>query len=382
MAIHPNTKYNNDKSAINLTTVTKCVEAAAGSEFAIMYSFDDTFPDTKDLRASCYLDGSVVRRSIIRRSIFGGHKEYDITALPTKVWGQWRLRNFQFQDLSIVEEDGPGVDYEVTETPDNLGTIKLEFDFALSEVFDVTLKGDAQSLRLGLGSERNTKKLPTGKFEKANGGPFATFIFKYRSRADLQALHILPRELSPAPIEKVKASLGSPLLPEEQEDVEVQDEPADQPVSGSAGCQQTANSAQSAQSSSSIPPPHALEAFLAPNIRGSSLASLLSTQISNPDVRLQPSIASTQPEPTGLTKTDLPILIKHYRGTSEGSRKSIRERSGYLACINEDKNDIPIKREEMGDGEVIMRIKRERNDSTTTRGRQKRQKNEVIVLDD
>jgi hypothetical protein len=61
----PLPEYDDEDPGQDPTLVTKYIEAQAGSEFRISHSYDENFRPKQDIRASCYIDGTLVRRKVV-----------------------------------------------------------------------------------------------------------------------------------------------------------------------------------------------------------------------------------------------------------------------------------------------------------------------------
>jgi hypothetical protein len=154
-----------------------------------------------------------------------------------------------------------------------------------------------------------------------SGGPFATFIFKYRSRcksrqylfpssllahrpiiANLQSLLIIPREPSRSPSEQVKAQ---------------GDSPSPSPEAPGAG-----NDKDSVRNIAPVQDHGTPNAHHAAPLRtpGAPNPTPRATPIASVPQRdgHQATNSTTLSTPTSLTKKDLLILIAHYRGTAAG----------------------------------------------------------------
>jgi hypothetical protein len=96
-------EYDDEDAVQDARSVTKYIEACAGSEFSIKFLFDKTIKRKKVLRVGCYIDGSShsVHTRIIRiaRQIAG--KTYVIRDIDEKDGTKWQRRNFCFQNLGV-----------------------------------------------------------------------------------------------------------------------------------------------------------------------------------------------------------------------------------------------------------------------------------------
>jgi hypothetical protein len=99
----PLLEYDDEDAVQDARSVTKYIEACAGSEFSIKFLFDKTMKRKKDICVGCYIDGS--SRSVrsrffrIRQQIAG--KAYVIKDLDKKDGTKWQRQNFCFQNLGV-----------------------------------------------------------------------------------------------------------------------------------------------------------------------------------------------------------------------------------------------------------------------------------------
>ncbi|KAI4932745.1 hypothetical protein J4E85_003145 [Alternaria conjuncta] len=158
--------------------------------------------------------------------------------------------------------------------------------------------------------------------------PLVTFQFKYRSIAALKSLGMIPRSPSPPPVPQPE------LIKKEELPESIPNVPS------------------SARSSSATPRP-----------KSASTSATPAPLQRSPNIR-------THHDQSKLTKKDMLILIKHYRGSSEGLESLPEKELAILlgSYRNDETERTPIKREPVDDG--------------AARGQAKKRKPEVIVLDD
>ncbi|KAF2833848.1 hypothetical protein CC86DRAFT_400441 [Ophiobolus disseminans] len=166
---------NEDDAPENPKAITKYIEAQAGAKFSIRTSISNTFHVSQDLGSKTYMDGTMVYSSYESKAWLKSHKEIIIDGIGTKIDSEWIFQPLQFQNLKIASS--LKVTQDLMKTVKLLGTITVEFDLG---------KANATGYR----SQASWRRY---------GGTFVTFNFKYRSKADLRALHIIPRTPSPDP---------------------------------------------------------------------------------------------------------------------------------------------------------------------------------------
>ncbi|KAI4655275.1 uncharacterized protein J4E79_008342 [Alternaria viburni] len=223
---------------------------------------------------------------------------------------------FPRMDLSIVEGNSNETFEDTLEAMKSVGTIHVTLTPILSYKENSDPKGKKKELsQIEEVSEEAVKGDARSHViryvSKKAKEPLVAFRFKYRSFAALKSLGILPRSPSPSP----------------------QPEPVKEEV---------------------LPQP-------TPNIVSPA---------ASPAPPRQNSTSRTQRDQAGLTKKDMLILIKHYRGSSEGLEGlPEKELAVLLSSYRDDEPEpTPIKRESVDDGDV--------------RRQAKKRKPEVIVLDD
>jgi hypothetical protein len=97
----PLQEYDDDDASQDVGSVTKYIEACAGSEFKIQYVFDKTFPRNKDISICCCVDGSVACRPTCRRFELGKCNAFSIEGIRENDGKNWKKRMFCFQSLII-----------------------------------------------------------------------------------------------------------------------------------------------------------------------------------------------------------------------------------------------------------------------------------------
>ncbi|RMZ66093.1 hypothetical protein GMOD_00005162 [Pyrenophora seminiperda CCB06] len=238
---HPYIKVNVQVGGIPLssTSVTKYIEATSGAEFSVAYEFTPPWPKTA-LVLMTYVDGKWMNGVIIEEHLYTGTSYNGSWAGTEHTEGNKAfLRKFCFSELTIgtansyyIETWLMCLDDSAAPTgsvSDNLmtdlkeiGEIKIKVmrvkngrpsscqDILrkdtkdLGEIPEKALKG--RSL-----THQSTLKPPVARGKARQNvscdyidsieKPFAVYTFKYRSRAALQSLLIIPRSPSPVPLE-------------------------------------------------------------------------------------------------------------------------------------------------------------------------------------
>ncbi|KAG9385459.1 hypothetical protein A1F94_005006 [Pyrenophora tritici-repentis] len=206
-------------------TVTKYIEAQSGTEFAIATSFKPPFPTQCDIKTCLYIDGKIMESWRCKH-----HQLLGKTFLKDYIYSQQDRecvkQKFYFAELEIMEEAryAPNV-ASVREALSAKGQVTLKFDFvtnvvvrgkgkprnpidykglvALENIPEKALKGDALSHQTVFSKplKANRKALKDITYKYLDKEPFATFNFKYRSRASLKALRLTTvEETAPIPL--------------------------------------------------------------------------------------------------------------------------------------------------------------------------------------
>ncbi|KAF1358371.1 hypothetical protein EJ07DRAFT_156972 [Lizonia empirigonia] len=291
-------EYGDDKSTPEPNTVERYVEAQAGTDFRISFSFSSFIPDDRDVRLDLFTDDNIVGMLIVKKSLLDKGCCKTVAATLRCADGKYVKQTLRFSHLHI--EDSSAVSFSESSVT-NLGEIAVKLKFGKSAKFPTeerpewmlkeptksvtssegALKGEAKSLQLGLGHKRAAGSRSFYGFTPDTKEHFAVFRFRYRTR-DLEALHIIPREEAPAP-----------LLSEEP-------------------------SAESAQTHSLRP-----KQVLA----------------DKPVSRHQQSSSPPVDNDAGdLTRTELIALIKHYRGNDHGLANQSTKRLQLLLKFYEDQD--------------------------------------------
>ncbi|KAF1839308.1 hypothetical protein BDW02DRAFT_626565 [Decorospora gaudefroyi] len=197
-------EYDDEANADGSDSVTKYVEAQLGSEIFIRSAFTEAFQTKKDVGLDFYVDGNWISGRVISRAKLlepGDHVDI-VNGVETKIGDKWLEHNLRFAELVFADSEEGCLMKEVA----LLGTIEVVLEFGKRVKIDIFESGWELPNR-GIGTEWTIDE-PKCRHWKGDGtGPFTTFIFKYRTRGDLQALPIIPRTPSPIPAAELKPDL-------------------------------------------------------------------------------------------------------------------------------------------------------------------------------
>ncbi|KAH4957631.1 hypothetical protein HBH77_120110 [Parastagonospora nodorum] len=207
----PLPEYEDDEAELN--TVTRYIEASSNKEFVLRWEFGHPFPERYGVEMRVSIDGAAYRVKIKEANELyrpGGHTK---TGVGHKKHGQCFRRNYRFTALNIVEEVPGTVNArQLKQDLESKGNIRMEFRFIsnmresngdhrsskkatlqpMGAIPEKALKGDARSHQATLGEPRPARpRRARQEYDYVDATPFATFVFKYRSRASLKALRII-----------------------------------------------------------------------------------------------------------------------------------------------------------------------------------------------
>ncbi|CAN9374228.1 unnamed protein product [Alternaria alternata] len=345
--------YEEDEEREEPKTTTRYIESQSNAGFAIKTAFRPPFAPL-DLNVVVYLDGIKVDGLIVHKHQML-NETYVQSATKWKEGQKWRASKFFFSDLNVVQEDSETLVEKNLDALSQVGTISVVITPILSMlrerrpkgrkrelkefgmIPEETVKGDVRSHVIGLAPALAIKAPNQYSVKKAKE-PLVTFRFKCRSIAALKSLGIIPR--SPSPSRDTQPKL-------------VKQENALEP-------------------SPEFCPGNALPTV---NLQAET-ASVM-------PVLLQQNSLNNQSAQSSLTKKDILILIKHYRGSSDGLEGlSEKDLAILLSSYRGDKpDDTPIKQEPVFSKRRVG-IKRESVEDSVARGQGKKRKMEIIVLDD
>ncbi|KAL1623680.1 hypothetical protein SLS56_008129 [Neofusicoccum ribis] len=203
-------------------TVTKYIEAVSGKSFKINWRFESNFQYKEyDITSWIYLDGKKVDGLFIDSERLGpsGYVT-SLGAARSKRDGKWIQQSFSFAALNVDEDNRDIHKKGLAESVQSLGEISVrlwrvrktagvngsneELSFhALGSVPEKALKGRGVSHQATLGTAQAIEPLSSvgTTYIDSRKEPFAVFNFRYRSRAALQALNMIPRSPEPVPLE-------------------------------------------------------------------------------------------------------------------------------------------------------------------------------------
>jgi hypothetical protein len=95
-------EYTDDDAPNESNTITKYIEAQPGSEFAIKYTFDKTFPTKNDVGIDAFIDGTLLSSPIIKKHRLLSRSR-KILGFMTNANDKWMLQKWTFQKLSICD---------------------------------------------------------------------------------------------------------------------------------------------------------------------------------------------------------------------------------------------------------------------------------------
>ncbi|KAH3917425.1 hypothetical protein HBI56_118040 [Parastagonospora nodorum] len=207
----PLPEYEDDEAELN--TVTRYIEASSNKEFVLRWEFGHPFPERYGVEMRVSIDGAAYRVKIKEANELyrpGGHTK---TGVGHKKNHQCFRRNYRFTALNIVEEVPGTVNArQLKQDLESKGNIRMEFRFIsnmresngdhrsskkatlqpMGAIPEKALKGDARSHQATLGEPRPARpRRARQEYDYVDATPFATFVFKYRSRASLKALRII-----------------------------------------------------------------------------------------------------------------------------------------------------------------------------------------------
>ncbi|KAI6800849.1 hypothetical protein KC363_g3908 [Hortaea werneckii] len=237
MAIHPNVpgltvsidvagqdlpEYDGGEAQeASSTTVVKYIEAISGAEFAIAYRFDANVFAFADNAIVAFIscDGDGTSRQFFKpNTMFSVQRGLFRYRIDRGMNGDLVHRAMMFSDLTTSEAE---VNKDLLSKLKGLGTIVVKwykgqvvpvnkrsavpYPFVGASLTDgrvpeKNLKGQAITHQTAYGRDILRLKEPSYDIQPI-GEPFVTFEFRYRSRAALQSMDILPRSPSPIPLE-------------------------------------------------------------------------------------------------------------------------------------------------------------------------------------
>ncbi|KAF2430696.1 hypothetical protein EJ08DRAFT_697174 [Tothia fuscella] len=197
--------------------ITKYIEAQAGAHFSIQAKINRCYNhqycgkgiyiqiDGQDVDNVIYTKTEVKSFVAIPPGIRGMVCISD--GMPVGSGTTWTKRKFKFSELTQDERPASSLDKSIKDKLGDLGSITVSF-CRLVVTGDRPGSTQKHSLAncesiLDFGAAETTpanRLLGTAKIDQRDS-PLATFVFKYRSLADLKAEGIIPRSPSPIPLE-------------------------------------------------------------------------------------------------------------------------------------------------------------------------------------
>ncbi|KAK2763971.1 hypothetical protein FQN54_009590 [Arachnomyces sp. PD_36] len=222
------TEYNVDEddqdSAQQPNTVTKYIEAVSDAEFSLNVSILPHYELRGDIVGwHLYVDGVHAESITVAKEDFEKGRcvqpiRFCLKGTKHERYGKWMLQHFKFSSISFGQS-GDQEEHVSVDRASQAGNLEVKawcyrlnsyrakdpnppFN-PLRNVSEKSLKGQALSHTVGLGSCENTEKYYCYvDVERLGDAPLATFVFKYRSRKALQDLTIIPRSPTPVPVEQ------------------------------------------------------------------------------------------------------------------------------------------------------------------------------------
>lgn len=216
-------EYDDDEDeAAKPNTVTKYIEAISNATFEIRWSISSPFPhSTHDFQVSVYLDGNLIEQVLSPQDRIS-RPFHTLSGTHTLEGGRWFEHKFCFSEICTDDGDARTVGEQLKKTLDAIGEISVKLHRVKvlaatenhknrqhSEISHVgtlpekALKGRAISHQTSLRPSQPVCARTVFNIQLIDPKctPFATFNFRYRSRAALKALCIIPRSPSPVPLE-------------------------------------------------------------------------------------------------------------------------------------------------------------------------------------
>ncbi|KAF2127284.1 hypothetical protein P153DRAFT_358892 [Dothidotthia symphoricarpi CBS 119687] len=408
----PLPEYDDEDATTDPKVVTKYLEAQSGTEFAIKYTFAEPFPSSKDVGVFIYVNDKLCNASLIRRVKLFDPSGHTKTGVRTQTDNGWVLHHFRFDDLVMSEQEDFEVNEESMQNFKSLGVLEIDFEFGTSGIRKIAkshtiqgydtvpesaVKGDAKSLKVGTGTQKKINGPISRKWK--GDGMFASFAYQYRSRANLEALHIIPCASSstPDPNKKPAVALLEPQprssTPVPQGNI-IDATPTPQNLAAHSDMPPRRHldiaAADHQEHITSATPPSRQHNFTPfpivspkPELRDSTPARETSVTIAEQAPRERTFAPPIHNDQDGLTDEDVIALIKHHRGNGHGLAGQSRKRLLVLLKYYEEKDidNISVKHEHAIRGSSVAQIKREHDDDVVVLKSRKRQK-ETIVLDD
>ncbi|KAL1648463.1 hypothetical protein SLS58_002218 [Diplodia intermedia] len=210
-------------------TATRYIEATSGVEFTVRITYDEALdPRYKsfDIQSRLELDGKLADRSNTQRKDWIRKERKEVNYYGSRSFenGKWYFRTMAFSQVNIVDENDQILrsDAEI-QAFRSLGEIMITFrrnkvssrsrttpirpradnSKIIDSIPEKKLKGRAISHQVKFGEARPLERSSTTStyLEYMDDGPFATFVFRYRSKDALKAECVISRTVTPEPLE-------------------------------------------------------------------------------------------------------------------------------------------------------------------------------------
>ncbi|OJD31721.1 uncharacterized protein BKCO1_4500018 [Diplodia corticola] len=241
----PLDEFPSDNEPDTSDTVTRYVEAISGLNFIVAITCDESLDPAykaSDLYMELFVDGHKAGKCTLERAKWIGRHgtNYHFTGFRLIENGQWVHRTMAFSEVNVVDENDrvahPAAEIEAIRslgeikvtvlraklqptTPRSSTSISNHNFTIIDSVPEKKLKGRAISHQVKLGEAIPQPYSLTKRkhCKRIDAEPFATFIFRYRSRDALKAECIISRTASPElledrPIETLTAEEARELV--------------------------------------------------------------------------------------------------------------------------------------------------------------------------
>jgi len=94
-------EYQDDEVQGESRVVTRYIEAQSGEEFKVKYSFEDPFPNDKDVGLVVKIDGNLVDDGFCRKEKFTKGGAFHTEGVEVKAGSKWRVQRLCFGELRI-----------------------------------------------------------------------------------------------------------------------------------------------------------------------------------------------------------------------------------------------------------------------------------------
>ncbi|KAF1830663.1 hypothetical protein BDW02DRAFT_633451 [Decorospora gaudefroyi] len=219
----PLEEYNDDEESASPNSVTKYIEAQSGAEFSIKAEVTRPFP-SHTILMNIYLDGkNTIGRYLEAYTFVGTSHVSCVEGVKQHTGNKSLLQKFCFLELNIDDSHVPAGSDNLMKDLKDVGEITVKAHYVknlrlarvqggkvdqkdtgnFGKIPEKALKGRALSHHSGFRPPVNCEasQRMDCDYVDASKKPFATFKFRYHSRAALQSLLVIPRSPSPVPLE-------------------------------------------------------------------------------------------------------------------------------------------------------------------------------------